>query len=118
MAMTKKRHAPKMFKQIHKFESTEFYQCNIVLLINREQKKHFARGEKTLEEINGMVRFHLTRRLLKAFYSWKQEKGWTMSNLTINITRHFKPTLLSQKVLSLITLKSSVKSLPPLIFHW
>ena len=65
MNMTVEKDALIQFKQRHEFESTGFYQCNIVPLSNRSWKKSFSRRYNKLEAIVFRGWFHLYSRQLK-----------------------------------------------------
>ena len=51
MAMTIEKDALLNLKHRHEFESTDFYLCNIVTVMNWAWKKYFARSDKNLESI-------------------------------------------------------------------
>ena len=84
MVMTVEKYTFIRFKQRHEFESTDFDQWNIVLLINRSFNKYFSRRDNNLKAIIDRVWFHPERRLLKDPVILK--KSWMMSNFTINNT--------------------------------
>ena len=63
--MTIEKDALLNLKHRHEFESTDFYLCNIVTVMNWAWKKYFARSDKNLESIIYRGWFHLDRGLLK-----------------------------------------------------
>ena len=74
MATTVEKDALLHFKHRHAFETTEFYQCIIVPLINWAWKKFFARRDKNLESIIERGWFHLESRLRKDPVTLKKKK--------------------------------------------
>ena len=118
MDMTIEKYALLHFKHRHAFESTDFYRCKIVPLINRAWKKYFVRVYGNLEAIIDIGWFHLDRRLLKYPFIFKTKIRLDNNQLD---NQHDPPLQTHRPIPEIIntgnlTIVSDITP-PPLIFH-